>query len=249
MNPAFAFSNALERYVSEGLRAGLPQCCRRRPGQTAHRPIHVRLIGETAILRDTAERLARGADGSDCPPGSLCESIGGRGEAENLSKTATDASRVQPMRVRPRFQAKHGLRAQGLRERVRPVSLSLRLRRKICQQVRQSRSLVALRQTHQGVGIGYPARDASRCSVPEFQHQHLGASPIEPVQMALPCLVKQHIARLHPVASRIASFDVSAGEHHRGKATLMKVTLEVLARRMSRASGGRRADPVPRGEG
>jgi hypothetical protein len=114
----------------------------------------------------------------------------------------------------------------------------LRFRLKISQKVREGGMLVALCQTSKGVRVRDPAGHVVVRIIGECQHQHLGASPIEPVQMTFPGLVQQDVAGLHPVASRIASFDISTGQDYRSKAALVNMSQELLAGWVPRASGG-----------
>jgi len=177
-------------------------------------------------------------------PGPLRESIGRRCETEGLPKAAADAPRVQPVCVGPCFQAKHGLAAYVPCEQVGPVSWLLGFSRQICQQVREGRALVPFRQANKGVGVRDPPCHAPLCIIRERQHQHLGASPIKPVQMTFPSLVQQNVAGFHRVSSCIASFRVSSGQHYRCEAARVNVTHELLPRWVSRAFGSRRTAPA-----
>jgi hypothetical protein len=97
--------------------------------------------------------------------------------------------------------------------------------------------LVALGETSKRVRVRDRAGYVALRIIGECQHQHVRAARIEPVQMTFPGLVQQDVAGLHPVASRVASFDISTGQDHRSKAVLVNVSRELLSRRVPRESG------------
>jgi hypothetical protein len=108
--------------------------------------------------------------------------------------------------------------------------------------MRERRVRVALRETHQRVGIPNLANDETHRLFREIEHQHLGAAPIEPIEVTLKGLVQQDVTRRHPVPSRIARLDISSGEHHRREGTRMHVAQKLLARRVPQPSDGWRRD-------
>jgi hypothetical protein len=105
-------------------------------------------------------------------------------------------------------------------------------------------ALVAFREANKAVRVRDPPCDPALCIIRERQHQHLGASHINPVQMTFPSLVQQNVAGFHRVSSGIASFDVPAGQHHRCEAPRVNVTHELLPRWVLRAFGRRRTEPA-----
>jgi hypothetical protein len=142
------------------------------------------------------------------------------------------------MCVRPCFQTELRFVAQVPRQQVRPVCGLLRFRLKLSQKVPEGGMLVALSQTSKGIRVRDPPGHVALRIIGECQHQYLGASRIEPVKMTFPGLVQQDVAGLHPVAARIASFDISAGQDDRSKAVLVNVSQELLARWVPRDSAG-----------
>jgi hypothetical protein len=203
----------------------------------------VGLVSEPAILGDGAERRIRVAYRSDHPPGPLRESISRRSQPKDLSKATADTSGVQSMCVRPCFQTELRLAAQIPRQQVRPVCGLLRFRLKISQKMPEGAMLVALCQTSKRVRVRDRAGHVALRMIGECQHQHVRASRIEAVQMTFPGLVQEHVARLHPVASRIARFDISTRQDDRGKPVRVNMSQELLSRWVPRESCRHRAGP------
>ena len=146
------------------------------------------------------------------------------------------------MRLGPYPEAKPPCGPQLAGEQVRPVGVSWRPWRQIDKEIGQGRALIALRETYKSVGIGDSPSYSSPCVGSELQQKHLGPSGVEAVEMALPGLVQQHIARFHPVASGVAGLEISTREHHCRKGWLMQMTRQLLARQVPQAAGCQRSD-------
>ena len=133
----------------------------------------------------------------------------------------------------PGRQRQGRIGAQRLRQLVGPVAVDRRTRRQGGQQLASGLVAIALGQAGDRVGIGDTAGHWCSVAVVDGQHQHVGAPRVEAVEVALPGLVQQDVARLHAMTAGVAGLHIAAAQHQGREAVVVRVPRQRLTRRVT----------------
>lgn len=212
----------------------------------ADRADHVGLIGEAAILCERCERRFRSEDGADRAMRPLQEAVGrGRHTVDLPEATAHRACR-EPMPVGPLAQIQCLILAEVVREDVGPVRQGNRLGLDLLADgIFRSRRIV-----FENVDYGIEIRESTGCTGESpglhGDDEHLGAAPIEMIEVKLIGSMNERISRLGTMPPGIAGFHIAAGQDDGRERFLVNVAGEEITCTVALPALRWRAHPAAR---